>query len=182
MVLRGSASIYFNPFLSHGQFRRGSVSSLERVLIALAIGDSPRSPRSVTSKRTATSRKSQICEAFPEEKEDEAEISDNDMTNGEPSVNNKHVTNEEDKTIREPTQDVSDQNRLTGVKPDNTSEKSVETRKTPTMKLGQFIVKYGIQQDLFSPVDFKCMYMYLDSAVLTHKKHANSFHILNFRF
>lgn len=143
-------SIYFNPFLSHGKFRRGSVSSLERVLIAASIGDGPvnkpKSAASGSSKRTATSKRSQPCEPVIEQPEAECyyeenaqEIDENNKaerleTDGDSNDTSK--ADEESKTTLNKNLEVNAADHT-----QTTENKSHAVKKSA--KLGRFIVKYG---------------------------------------
>ena len=142
VVLRGSVSVYFNPFLTHGQFRRGSVSSLEKVLISAAIGnrqeEKPKSPESGTSKRTNVSRRSPQHEHLIEAPDEDEDGNINDLPPGESKVmeatTDTHIP-KNDRYANKP----SEGTRSVKV-PAKTEE---HRRKVATTHLGQLIVKYG---------------------------------------
>lgn len=134
MVLRGSVSVYFNPFLSHGRFRRGSVSSLERVLMAASLGsgnsNKPLSAASGNSKRTGASRPSQAFVSVPEQPENDDDVGYDEPEKGE---DNKDTPKGE-------TPENAEQSHVIVIP----TSKSTDSPKAITAaKLGRFIVKYG---------------------------------------
>ncbi|KAH3706051.1 hypothetical protein DPMN_065430 [Dreissena polymorpha] len=95
ILLRGSASIYVNPFIAQGKRRQSTGSSIENVLIAATLGEKeslkPKSAASGTSRRTAPSRTSEAYEPVPEQPENDASDAESDIMIGNDTVDDVKI-------------------------------------------------------------------------------------------
>ncbi|KAH3706045.1 hypothetical protein DPMN_065424 [Dreissena polymorpha] len=95
ILLRGSASIYVNPFIAQGKRRQSTGSSIENVLIAATLGEKeslkPKSAASGTSRRTAPSRMSEAYEPVPEQPENDASDAESDIMIGNDTVDDVKI-------------------------------------------------------------------------------------------
>ncbi|XP_060598127.1 uncharacterized protein LOC132751925 [Ruditapes philippinarum] len=145
-LMRGSVSIYVNPFLPQGKKRRSSTSSLERVL---SVVSSSTRLLSASSKRTTYSRVSQPYATLTEQPE--TDVSDTESESEESET--KEKTNKTDTIPSDDVETLSasstpidavaqSQNIPNERSQSPKSRASKRSRKsTPRAKLGNFIVK-----------------------------------------
>lgn len=154
IVLRGSLSVYVNPFIARGVLRRGSTNSLERALLgATSPFISSGIPKSASSKKTGYSQyatltehpESDISDVESEESiemektEENPNVQSNQSVNSTPIADTNLVQSNQSTTSTL----IADTNLAAPPSSPKSKSSRKSTRELMRSKFGKFVVKYG---------------------------------------